>query len=127
MSDLTAAFDTINHETLIRRLNITFGVSESSLACFKSYIQNRSSRVCIDNALSHEVYLECGTPQGSIMGPLQFTTYIQPIGMIIRKHNLLFHIFADDTQIYCSYDPKKPDDCDSALHRLQMCIQEISD
>ena len=127
MLDLTAAFDTINHETLIRRLNITFGVSGSPLDWFKSYIQHRNSRVCIGNALSDEVHLECGTPQGSIMGPLQFTSYIQPIGKIIRKHKLCFHIYADDTQIYSSYNPKKPDDCDSALRRLQMCIQEISD
>ena len=127
MLDLTAAFDTISHETLSGRLNKSYGIDGSALALLDSYIDNRTSRVCIEGALSDKVRLECGTPQGSIMGPLQFTAYIRPIANIIRKHNLLFHIYADDSQIYISFDPKQPDGCISAINRIQLCISDISD
>ena len=59
------------------------------------------------------------------MGPLTFTMYILPLGQIIRKHDLLFHIFADDSQIYTSYDPKNVNDSVGAIHKIQNCILNI--
>ncbi len=93
MLDLTAAFDTIHHDILINRLHTTFGISGAPLNWFKSYMTCRSSRVCIEYCLSNNIELNCGTPQGSIKGPLQFTTYIYPVGKTIRNHgSLLSHI-----------------------------------
>ncbi len=126
MLDLTAAFDTINHNILINRLHTTFNVSDAPLNWFKSYMTSRSSRVCIDNCFSDYVELSCGTPQGSIMGPLQFTLYIHPVGKIIRDHGLDFHLYADDSQIYVSFDPKIPGDCLRAMDCLQNCIKDLS-
>ncbi|XP_072039433.1 uncharacterized protein [Amphiura filiformis] len=60
------------------------------------------------------------------MGPLQFTVYIYPIGSIIRNHSLMYHIYADDTQVYTSFNPKIPSHSQLAVDRLQNCILELS-
>lgn len=125
MLDLTAAFDTINHNTLFHRLETDLGVTGPPLAWFRSYMLNRYSRVSINGQCSRDVLLDCGVPQGSIMGPLVFTTYILPLGNIIRSHNLLFHIYADDTQVYSSYDPKNQAEYLNSLKSLEMCITDI--
>ena len=59
------------------------------------------------------------------MGPLIFTTYILPLGNVIRKYNLSFHIYADDTQMYISFDPGNQAECVNALKTLEMCIKDI--
>ena len=56
--------------------------------------------MAIDDKYSNNVILDCGVPQGSITGPLVFTTDI------LRKYGVPIHIYADDTQIYISFDPK---------------------
>jgi hypothetical protein len=127
MLDLTAAFDTIHHGILIERLRTTFGVSGAPLNWFRSYMSSRCSRVCIGETLSDNTDLSCGTPQGSIMGPLQFTIYIHPVGKIIRNHGISFHKYADDSQLYTSFDPKIPNDSSRAIKRLQNCIHDLSD
>ena len=124
MLDLTAAFDTIDHATLIHRLR-TMGVSGPPLDWFQSYMSNRHSRVNIDDTFSAAVSLDCGLAQGSVMGPLSFTIYTLPLGMIIRKHNLSYHIYADDTQLYTAFNPKHPQDQIDAINRLQNCILDI--
>ena len=86
---------------------------------------NRFSLVSIDDQYSDNVILDCGVPQGSIMGPLIFTTYILPLGNILRKYGVSFHIYADDTQIYISFDPKIQGNCSDALKTLEFCICEI--
>jgi len=125
MLDLTAAFDTIDHDTLFHRLETALGVTGPPLAWFRSYMLNRYSKVSIDGQCSSDVPLDCGVPQGSIMGPLIFTTYILPLGNIIRSHNLSYHIYADDTQIYTSYDPKNQAECLISLTTLEKCITDI--
>ena len=73
-----------------------------------SYLKDRKSQVCI------------GVPQGSVVGPCRmFTYYTYPLGKIIQSHNLKYHIYADDTQIYIEFDPKIPGDTVIALHKLQ--------
>ena len=56
------------------------------------------------------------------MGPLIFTTYILLLGNSIRSHNLSFHVYADDTQMYTSYDPRNQAECLNSLRSLEICI-----
>ena len=123
--DLSAAFDTVDHEILLRTLSESIGLTWKALSWFRSYLNNRSCSVCIDGEFSHTQSLEYGVPQGSVLGPLAFTIYIKPIGEIIRRHGIRFHIYADDTQIYCTFNPKDPESIQSALSKLSSCIQDL--
>lgn len=73
--DLSAAFDTVDHNILIRRLQNTFGINGSALAWFDSYLRGRSFKVVIQDALSDAFHLACSVPQGSILGPRLYTQY----------------------------------------------------
>ncbi len=79
----------------------------------------------VKGALSTEAQLKHGVPQGSVIGPQVFTYYSHFIGQIIRRHSLQFHIYADDVQIFLTFDPTKPGDAACALFRLSQCVKEL--
>ena len=102
--DLSAAFDTINHDTLLSRLETRFAVTGVTLNWLRSYLTDRTQAVVIGDPLSEGsrsafVSLNSGIPQGSVLGPILFTIYTAPIGDICRKNQIKFHLYADDTQI----------------------------
>ena len=63
----------------------------------------RTQCVSINGVLSELKELECGVPQGSVLGPIEFCIYTIPLGAILKYHKINYHIYADDTQIYCSF------------------------
>ena len=98
--DLSAAFDTLDHPTLLARLTEFVGLGNTALAWFRSYLSNRSQSVYTDGKNSDPAKLKYGVPQGSVLGPLLFLIYVLPLGVLLRQLGLSFHCFADDTQIY---------------------------
>ena len=96
--DLSAAFDTIDHNTLFVILEKYVGITGSALQLLKSYFSDRSQRVLIDDVMSGAANLVCGVPQGSVLGPLKFCLYLLPLGAILKYHSINYHIYADDTQ-----------------------------
>ena len=85
--DLSAAFDTIDHNILLSRLTST-GVRGPALNWITSYLSCRNQSVSIGNDLSSPADLPFGVPQGSVLGPLFFTIYASPVVNIARKENL---------------------------------------
>ena len=98
--DMSAAFDTVDHSILLKRLQSRYGISGSSLAWFNSYLKDRTQFVRIGGTSSSIQELICGVPKGSVLGPLLYVLYTAPVGHIIRKHGLFFHLYADDQQLY---------------------------
>ena len=84
--DLSAAFDTIDHTILLDRLNVHYGISALALGWFKSYLSGRTHLVKMGSTLSHPAALQFGVPQGSVLGPILFSLYTNPIGYIQHFH-----------------------------------------
>ncbi len=124
--DLSAAFDTIDHGVFLSRLSNIFGISGSVCKWFESYLCNRSNRVKVAGALSDPQTLNFGLPQGSVIGPQSFSFYTHPVANIIKCYkNVMFHFYADDTQLYISFDPRNQCEVNDALSSLSNCILSI--
>ncbi len=78
--DLSAAFDTIDHDILLNRPENFVGVSGSALAWFKSYLSDRHHFVAMNEEVSYRSQVQYGVPQGSVLGPSLFTLYMLPLG-----------------------------------------------
>ena len=123
--DLSSAFDTIDHDILIDRMQKEFGVTGSAIDLLTSYLKDLTTRVCVLGEYSKDHVLRYGVPQGSTAGPPIFTAYAQPVANIIRRFQIGYHIYADDTQLYVSFDPKSEEDIATAKSRLTNCIAKI--
>ena len=122
--DLSAAFDTIDHRVLLHRLSRDLGVAGTALRWFQSYLEDRTQSVSIQNACSAPRDLCFGVPQGSVLGPQLFSVYSAPLGKIIKAHGLEYHFYADDTQLYFSFNPSDVTS-DAIVERIVRCIADI--
>jgi exonuclease III len=116
--DLSKAFDTVNHDILISKLE-HYGVRGIALAWFKSYLSNRKQFVLFKSTLSKEQYISCGVPQGSVLGPLLFIIYINDI--CNTSDTISFSLFADDTSLVYSHS-----NVDTAVSHLNFELLKIS-
>ena len=123
--DLSAAFDTIDDNTLLHRLQFTFGINGKVLSWFSSYLSGRSQQIAFNETLAAEFELQCGVPQGSCLGPLQFTLHSSELFEIIKHHFPTVHFYADDTQVYISFCPNDRLDQLNAGELLESCITNI--
>lgn len=102
--NLSSLFDTVCHKILLSRL-AEFGISGSALSWLSSYLTGRQYHICLHNSKSPTILVKRGVPQGSVLGPLLFILYIQPLGNIIRRHGFSYHSYADDIQLYIDIAP----------------------
>ncbi len=121
--DLSAAFDTIDHDILVDRLQNYTGIQGQALRWFRSYLSDRYHFVYLNGESSQLSPVKYGVPQGSVLGPLLFSICMLPLGNIIRKYGISFHCYADDTQLYIS---TRPDET-SKLSKLTECIKNVKD
>jgi hypothetical protein len=104
MLDLSSAFDTVDHDSLLDRLETQFGICEGALQLIKSYLRERSFSVVIDEDTSKPHELQYGVPQGSILGPLFYLMYTSEIETIVEGHGLKVPLYADDCTIYFPFE-----------------------
>ena len=110
--DLKKAFDTVNHELLIRKSK-DLGMSGKSLAWFNSYLVGRMQQTVCGDAVSSKVKVPIGVPQGSILGPLFFLMHINGVELVLQFSRMT--MFADDMAFYCS---------DTTRHNLQSKLNQ---
>jgi hypothetical protein len=123
MLDLSAAFDTVHHKTLLDRLSNRYGISGVAHAWIQSYLTDRRQFVIVKGVRSEEHTKDCDVPQGSTLGPNLYEDYTAlSLGDIFRKHGVMFHIYADDIQAYVPFHPGNEK---SALEQLEACLHEV--
>ena len=95
--DIKKAFDTVDHNILLEKLHY-YGIRGITLEWFKSYLKDRSQVTCIHNELSETCQITCGVPQGSILGPLLFSLYINDMPSACTESEP--YLFADDGALF---------------------------
>ena len=117
LTDLSKAFDCINHELLIAKLN-AYGLDHGSLSFIHSYLSHRKQRTKVNSSYSDFAEIIFGVPQGSILGPLLFNIYI--CDLFFEDINLDVANYADDTTPYSSGS-----DFNTILNNLQKGVEKI--
>lgn len=103
--DFSKAFDSISHSMVCNKLAEQFLFCRQSVQLIQSYLQNRKQAVFSNGILSSFLNVSSGVPQGSVLGPILFSLYINDLPSVIKYCSI--HLFADDVQLY--FDCKKYD------------------
>ena len=110
--DLSAAFDTIDHNIFLHRLQHDFGLS------------GRIQYVSVHSLTSGSASVSCGVPQGSALGPIHFVLYTTPIAAVIERHSIIHHSYADDSKLQNSATPDRLHD---VIDSMRFCIDDLED
>ena len=123
--DLLEASDTVDHNILMSLLKPRFGINGIALDWFRSYLSNRTYTVTVLGGRSTERPLMPGVPQGSVLEPILSSMYTSPLGDVISLHDLSYHLYEDDTQLYVTVKITCPDYMNVARSPIEVCIRDV--
>jgi len=113
--DLSSAFPTVDHDCLLTILRNRFTVEGQAMNWFQSYLSERTQMFTAADSHSNSIAVNCSVPQGSVLGPIQFISYMEDVTELFSRHSLNFCLFADDTQLYTCAAP-----CREAIARQKL-------
>src|SRR6218665_2189657 len=116
--DASSAFDMVDHEILLQRLETSFGLSGSPLNWFRSYLSDCSQMVVLGDTRSSWVPVQFDVPQGSVLGPLLYILFTADISCLFPKYSASVHLYADDVQAYVHGPPSQFLDITSSIASL---------
>lgn len=113
--DFSKAFDSVNHNLLCEKLDRNFKFHRSAVKLIKNYLNHRLQSVIIGNITSDYLETLCGVPQGSILGPLLFSIFINDLPQCLSVANC--RLYADDAQIFLNCH----------FSKLPSCVAKMND
>jgi hypothetical protein len=122
--DLSAAFDTVDHDILLEVLQNRFSVNDIALSWFRSYLTDRTQSINVNGFQSARSAVTCSVPQGSVLGAIEFICYTEDVVAVFVRNSVDHHLYADDKQLYSATTVT---DIDTARERLVKCILEVRD
>ena len=122
--DISAAFDTVDHNRLLECFRSTYGLSGTVLKWLESYLSGRTQRVCVENCESFIALLEYGFPQGAVLAGLLYNLYSGPLHTELNKHPVDHHGYADDKSAYIAFTVENES---SAIASLQLCLHSAKE
>jgi len=120
--DMSAAFDCVNHSLLLKKLSSNYGISNTVLSWFESYLLDRTQQTLFVDKLSKIYDVSYGVPQGSVLGPILFILYTSGVFKIIEKFGFKVYAYADDIQIIGTCSPFLFPDL---IGRFTCCLSEV--
>ena len=105
MLDLSAAFDCVDHDILLNRLDTSYGIRSTSRQWLTSYLSSRTQSVRYSGSASPAEITHFGVPQGSVFRPLLFLLYTADLHLTATRHGFRSHYYANDSQLYISCCP----------------------
>ena len=119
--DLSKAFDTLDHQILLHKLKY-YGFSDKSYELMDSYLNDRMQYVEFNTCKSNLLKIQCGVPQGSILGPLLFIIYLNDIPLATKF--LTPVLYADDTTLFATFNN---DNFRTINHEINNELKHISE
>ena len=116
--DLSAAFDTVDHDILLHHLEHTFGFQGTGIAWFRSYLSDRIQTVSIDGKLSSPAIIHMRSSRVCTWAN-SFILYTQLLPCMIGRHPVSHQLYADDTQLY------SPSEISATIHNMEKCICNV--
>jgi len=120
--DLSAAFDTVDHDILLSVLRDRFSIEDTAYNWFRSYLSDREQSFVHNDQQTVSFPLDYSVPQGSVLGPLEFVVYTEDSSDVVAKHDINQHAYADDNQLHTSCFPSN---VARARQRLSECTADL--
>ena len=100
MLDMSAAFDTVDHDILLKRLLMRFGIRGVALSWISSFVGQRMQTVAVNGEMSETSSVTSGVPRGIVLGPILFLLYTADVARMVEIYGINFHLYADDSELY---------------------------
>ena len=120
--DCSSAFDTVDHDLLLKRLKFRGNVTNKALQLLSSYLAERTFSIKVEKKMSKPRHVKYGVPQGSILGPQFYNLYTSVLEDVITDCNTKLEMYADDILMFFSFSEQNEQE---AKQQANLCLKKV--